>query len=201
VENDIDRPVQSKGVDGADAAMERYANGDGAAFAELYDALAPRLFGLLRKATRDAATAEDLMQQTFLHMHRERGSFIPGARVMPWAAAIARRLMIDGARRRQVEMRLFAEPFDDDGIADEPSTASPTAEELLHARRLEGRVQRRLDTLPEAQRTAYRLLQQDGLTLQGAAEVLGTSVTAVKLRAHRAYKALRTVLRDGGEAR
>jgi len=82
-------------LEGADAAMERYARGDEAAFAELYDAIAPRLLGFLRKATRDASAAEDLMQQTLLHMHRARGSFIPGAPVLPWAFAIARRLLTD----------------------------------------------------------------------------------------------------------
>ena len=40
--------------------------GDDAAFPELYDAIAPRLLGFLRKATRDDAAAEDLMQQTLL---------------------------------------------------------------------------------------------------------------------------------------
>ena len=54
------RFVTNPGVDGADAAMERYSNGDDPAFAELYDAIAPRLLGFLRKATRDACAAEDL---------------------------------------------------------------------------------------------------------------------------------------------
>ena len=75
-----------------------------------------------------------------------------------------------------------------------------TADDLLHARRLEWRLRERLESLPEIQRTAYRLLQQEGLSLKGAAEALGTSVTAVKLRAHRAYQALRAVLREAGEA-
>ncbi len=197
------RPVEraNPGDDGADAAMERYAKGDEAAFAEVYDAIAPRLLGFLRKATRDGVAAEDLMQQTFLQMHRARGSFIPGARVMPWAFAIARRLIIDSARRRRVERRLFSDaPADDDQMTYEPSAAMPTADDLLHARRLEWRVQQRLAALPEAQRTAYKLLQQDGLSLKGAAEVLGTSVSAVKLRAHRAYAALRAVLREAGDA-
>ncbi len=181
--------------------MERYSRGDEAAFAELYDAIAPRLLGFLRKATRDGDAAEDLMQQTLLQMHRHRGSFIPGARVTPWAFAIARRLLIDNARRRRVERRLFSDaPADDRRMASEPAAATPAADDLLHARRLERRVQQRLDALPENQRTAYRLLQQEGLSLKGAAEVLGTSVTAVKLRAHRAYEALRAVLRDAGEA-
>jgi RNA polymerase sigma-70 factor (ECF subfamily) len=181
--------------------MERYSRGEEAAFGELYDAIAPRLLGYLRKATRDDFAAEDLMQQTLLHIHRARGTFIPGAPVVPWAFAIARRLATDRARRRRVERRLFAEaPADDDREPFEPVAPLASADELLHARRLEHRVQQELDALPEVQRAAYKLLQQDGLTLKGAAEVLGTSVSAVKLRAHRAYRALRAALREPGDA-
>ena len=186
---------------GADSAMERYARGDEAAFGELYDAIAPRLLGFLHKATRDAFAAEDLMQQTLLHMHRARGSFISGAPVLPWAFAIARRLMTDRARRCRVEQRLFAEtPADDDRMAYEPTGTTETPEDVLHARRLARCLQQRIDALPEIQRTAYRLLSQEGLSLKKAAEVLGTSVTAVKLRAHRAYTALRAAVREAGGA-
>ena len=196
VEKRTDRVVAKPGIDAADVAMERYSNGDNAAFSELYDAIAPRLLGFLRKATRDHRDAEDLMQQTLLQIHRERGSFIPGARVIPWASTIARRLMIDSARRRRVEQRLFSDaPADEDRMTHELTTATDAAEDLLLASRLEGRIQERLDALPETQRTAYQLLQQKGLSLKEAAEVLGTSVTAVKLRAHRAYAALRNVVR------
>ena len=61
--------VANRGSDDADPAMERYSKGDEAAFAELYDAVAPRLLGFLRAATRDAVAAEDLMRQTILHIH------------------------------------------------------------------------------------------------------------------------------------
>jgi RNA polymerase sigma-70 factor, ECF subfamily len=194
------RFVTNPGVDGADAAMERYSNGDSAAFAELYDAIAPRLLGFLRKATRDGVATEDLMQQTFLQIHRARGSFIPGAPVMPWALAIAKRLVIDSARRQRVELGLFMNaPVDDDRMTSEP-TATAAADDALHARRLEQRVQQRLDDLPETQRTAYQLVKQEGLSLKRAAEALGTSVTAVKLRTHRAYLALRAVLGEEGAA-
>lgn len=192
--------AENPDLDGADAAMERYSNGDAAAFAELYDVLAPRLLRFLCKATRDRVAAEDLMQQTFLQIHRARGSFIPGAAVMPWALAIAKRLMIDGARRRRVELGLFTHPaVDDDRWTNEPA-ATAAADDLLDALRLERRVEQRLESLPETQRTAYRLVKQEGLSLKGAAKVLGTSVTSVKLRTHRAYKALRAVLREQGGA-
>src|SRR5215470_20376392 len=140
--------MTQRGCDGADAAMERYARGDETAFADLYDAIAPRLLGILRKATRDPSAAEDLMQQTLLHMHRARGSFIPGAPVMPWACAIARRLATDRARRRRVEQRLFAEtPADDDRIQYDTTVVTVAADDLLHTRRLAWRIQQRIDAL------------------------------------------------------
>jgi RNA polymerase sigma-70 factor (ECF subfamily) len=60
-------------------------------------------------------------------------------------------------------------------------------------------MQQRIDTLPELQRNAYWLLRQEGLSLKRAAAVLGTTVSAVKLRAHRASVALRAALREAEE--
>jgi RNA polymerase sigma-70 factor (ECF subfamily) len=45
-----------------------------------------------------------------------------------------------------------------------------------------------------SQRAAFELIKQEGLTVAEAAQVLGTTVAAVKLRAHRAYEALRAAL-------
>jgi RNA polymerase sigma-70 factor (ECF subfamily) len=199
---DTEPIITDADVLGADAAMERYSEGDDSAFADVYDAIAPRLLGFLRKSTRDDAIADDLLQQTLLHIHRDRGTFLRGARVMPWAYAIARRLLIDSARRRRLEQRLFADvPDDEDWMTFESASGGGAVDDLVDARRLEERVRQRLAALPETQRTTYRLLHQDGMSLKGAAEVLGTSVTAVKLRAHRAYEALRTVFRDSGGPR
>jgi RNA polymerase sigma-70 factor (ECF subfamily) len=175
-----------------DVAMERYARGDDAAFAEIYDALAPRLYGYLLRQTKDVARAEDLVQQTLLQMHRARGRFIPGAEVTPWAFAIARRLFIDGLRRGRREVLRAS---DDDGT-DEPVAADAAADDLVQAQQLAKRIQLELSRLPEAQRVAFELIKQEGLSLAQAAEVLGTTVAAVKLRAHRAYEALREVLGD-----
>src|SRR5438445_12760418 len=88
--------------DDADAAMERYADGDDAAFGIVYDRIAPRLLAFLRRRLRNDARAEDLLQQTLLNLVAGRASFLPGARVMPWACVIARRLLIDdgGSGRR-----------------------------------------------------------------------------------------------------
>jgi RNA polymerase sigma-70 factor (ECF subfamily) len=175
----------------ADLAMERYAGGESAAFAELYDALAPRLFGYLLRQTRDHARAEDLLQQTMMHIHRARDRFISGAEVMPWAFAIARRLLVDDIRRgRRVVLS-------DDGDPDPGPSEAPMADDVASANELAARIQSVLAKLPSSQRTAFELIKQEGLTVAEAAQVLGTTVAAVKLRAHRAYEALRAAL---GEA-
>ncbi len=170
--------------------MDRYARGEDAAFAELYDLLAPKLFAFLCRQTGDRARAEDLVQQTFLQMHCARETYITGADVLPWAFAIARRLAIDVHRRtkREVlgsEMDATVRALD---LAPDDALRSKQAARIL---------QDTLDTLPESQRTAFELIKYDGLSVAQAAETLGTTVIAVKLRAHRTYEALRGALQDG----
>ena len=170
--------------DEASAAMDRYAAGDDAAFGEVYDALAPRLYGYLLRQTREAARAEDLLQQTLLQIHSARGRFFPGAELMPWAFAIARRLMIDGYRKKKREAQLVEE-----GAPEAPSVAG--TDDLLHQKRLLQALDHEVTKLPDAQRVAFELTRREGLSLREVAEVLGTTVMAVKLRLHRAQLALR----------
>lgn len=176
-----------------DAAMERYANGDDSAFETLYDGLAPRLLAFLMRHTRDKSRAEDVVQQTMLQIHRHRGRFQPGAQVIPWAFAIARRLLIDQHRRggREVLAR-----SDDDSTLDLLVALDAPADQVAIAKELATRIDAELQRLPENQRVAFELIKQDGLSVAEAAETLGTTVAAVKLRAHRAYEALRAALAD-----
>ena len=173
--------------------MDRYANGDDGAFGDLYDLLAPRLYGYLVRQTRNTARAEDLVQQTFLQMHCARGRFIAGADVVPWAFAIARRLMIDGMRRGKREV---LSSQDGESLGPEAVAIGLSADDAVHAKQIAARIHHELARLPESQRVAFELIKQDGLSVAEAADVLGISVSAVKLRAHRTYEALRAVLGD-----
>lgn len=177
----------------ADLAMDRYARGEDDAFGEVYDLVSPRLLGYLTRQTRDAALAEDLVQQTLLRIHRARGRFLPGAAVIPWAMAIARRLLIDHLRHRRGDR--LTSSLEEESYAEPPDPA-PTAVDLVVANDLARRIRTAVATLPPAQREAFELIKEDELSLAEAAAVLGTTVTAVKLRAHRAYQALRLVLGD-----
>jgi RNA polymerase sigma-70 factor, ECF subfamily len=171
--------------------MDRYAAGDDDAFAVVYDALAPRLYAYLLRHTRNAADAADLLQQTMLHIHRGRGVFISGAEVAPWAFAIARRLL-SRTRRRGLVLRA------DEDLLDGRPSETPRADDLVHAHELAARVDHALAELPSSQRQAFELTKKQGLSLVQAAQVLGTTVCAVKLRIHRAYTAIRATLAEAG---
>ncbi len=170
--------------------MERYARGDEAAFAELYDAIAPRLFAFLVRQTRSEAHAKDVLQQTMLKIHLARGTFIQGAAVLPWAFAIARRLWIDQTRRGRREVPLERESVQ------EPAAEQAAPDDAAYSQELAARIGRELEKLPENQRIAFQLVKQEELSIAEAAAVLGTTESAVKLRAHRAYVALRASLGD-----
>src|SRR5439155_8247859 len=79
----------------ANEAMDRYADGDASAFPVLYNAIAPRIEGLVRRRTRDASRIDDIVEQTFERIHRARGTFIRGSDVLSWAFKIARNLCLD----------------------------------------------------------------------------------------------------------
>lgn len=185
--------VADEGRPYLDAAMDRYATGDDSAFEALYDGLAPRLIAFLRRQTQDRARAEDVVQQTMLQIHRNRGRFQVGAQVVPWAFAIARRLLIDQHRRSGRE--LLAKTDDDTAMQLLFALDAP-ADDVFIAKELAVRLDEELQRLPENQRIAFELIKQDGLSVAEAAATLGTTVAAVKLRAHRAYEALRVVLSD-----
>ena len=120
--------------------MDRYAGGEDAAFGDLYDLLAPRLYGYLLRQTRNSARAEDVLQQTFLQMHCARGRFIPGADVVPWAFAIARRLMIDGMRRGKREV---LSSHEEESIGAELVAGGLSADDKVHAKQIAARIQPR----------------------------------------------------------
>lgn len=170
--------------------MDRYARGDDGAFSTLYDLLAPRLHSFLVRRTRDDARAQDLVQQTFLQIHSARRHFTPGAAVMPWSFAIARRLLID-TLRKDVRVSFGAEED-----ARERVDQAELPDGQVGKRRLVRRVREALARLPEHQLAAFELVQGDGLTTAEAAEVLGTTPGAVKLRVHRTYVYLREQLGD-----
>jgi RNA polymerase sigma-70 factor (ECF subfamily) len=173
-----------------DAAMERYAEGDDAAFAEVFRELAPRMRAFLQRLSGRREIADDLTQETFLRIHRARGTFAKGRAVLPWAYAIARNCYLDHYRARS-RLRVSC----DSEMVHEVATGRETdAEDEVSARRSAERVEQTLAKMTPARREAFVLLRYEGLSVEAAAQVLGVSEGAVKVRAFHAYELLRQAL-------
>ena len=127
-------------------------------------------------------------------VHRARGAYVRGADPVPWIYSIAHRTFIDEARKvKRAVVRVADEDVPEvsaglDGATadrrDEPRVDPDLARAALDA----------LAELPAAQREAVVLTKLDGKSVAEAAEIAGTSVGAMKVRAHRGYEALRKLL-------
>jgi len=182
-------------VSSVDDAMSRYAQGHDAAFGEVFSALSPRLLAFLRRLCGSPELAHDLAQETFLRMHRARGSFVPGSAVVPWAYAIARNCFVSHAR--SAKSRAARSSLD---IADHEIAAGldSNAEEAAAVRQSAELVERTLAKMSVTNREAFVLIRFEGQSVADAAQILGASEGAVKLRAFRAYEMLRAALEAAG---
>src|SRR4051794_7816205 len=95
--------------DSLDQAMDRYAEGEAAAFAVLYAGLEAKLRAFLTRLTGAPSVADDLLQETFMRVHRARGGFERGGAVVPWAYAIARNAWLDYVRMAKVRAKIQVE--------------------------------------------------------------------------------------------
>jgi RNA polymerase sigma-70 factor (ECF subfamily) len=173
----------------ADEAMTRYAQGDEAAFEVVYEVVAPRIEGYVRRKVRDSARVEDIVQQTFENMHRARGRFIPGSDVLNWAFAIARNLVIDTGKKagRESSTDMTAEETMGAVLA----AAVADGEEVFLARETGALLVETFGRLTKLQREVFELVKLEGLSYQQTAATLGITVPSVRMYAHRACLCLR----------
>ena len=177
-----------------DDVMDRCARGDDAAFDELYRSAAPRIRAFLLRLCGDRALADDLNQEVFLRIHRARGSFAAGSAALPWILAIARNGFRDHVRRAQ--LRPAPTRSGDDPGALREAAPETRGDEVFFGQEMLAVVRRALQAMPVMQREAFVLIRFEGLSVGDAARILGATEGAVKLRAFRAYEALRAAL-DG----
>jgi len=171
-----------------EALFAAYRAGDDRAFDEIFGRYGAPLTRMMRRQIRSAEDATDLVQQTFLQLHRARNDFREGAQLRPWLYTIAMNLRAEYfrkmGRRKESAMDLDARP-------DMHPKVAPVDVGALET---QGQVRAALDRLPEAQRRVIQLHWFDGLSMSEVADVVGASTSAVKVRAHRGYKLLREVL-------
>jgi len=182
------------------AAAQR---GDRAAYELLLTALLPPLRAFVRRRGVEASEVEDVVQEILLSIHRARHTWRADRPFDPWMWAIARNASTDALRRQARERsRRVSAPG---GFNEESTPARALAgnssdpEERLAAAELTPRLAEALARLPASQRQAVELLYVEQLSVVEAAARAGVSPAALKVRAHRGSRALRSALRSQDE--
>jgi RNA polymerase sigma-70 factor, ECF subfamily len=194
--------------------MEAYLDGDERAFASLHDRMSPLLRAQIRGKISDPATAEDLLQGTFLKAHGARGRFAtpegssPDRAVAVWYSTIARNATIDHLRRVYRERAVKLDTAGEDTVELLESFGDPTpdseaiAVERERTQGISARIRQALAGLPPSQREVVTMHKLDGMSMAEISEQLGVREGTLRVRAHRGYKALASMLEGlrGGSA-
>jgi len=164
------------------AWMAAVQAGDQSAYQRLLEAIRPIIYAYVRKRLNSNEAAEDVCQEVLLTVHRVRHTYTPERPFEPWLFSIARSRLIDHLRRIK---RISAMEVLTDTVPEVPQMGADTT--LDNALEI-------LSRLPAGQREAFSMLKLEGLSTEEAAERAGITVSALKVRAHRAYKAIRRAL-------
>jgi len=162
--------------------MERLQQGDADACAALLDDIGPLLTRFLRRRIADHQEIEDVYQEVVVAIFQARHTYEPGRPLEPWLFAIARNIAADYTRRRWSRARW------EELVGELPERQAEATE--LNMPELD----KVLARLPPDQREAFSMLKLEALSLEAAAARSGISVTALKARAHRAYKSLKKMI-------
>jgi RNA polymerase sigma-70 factor (ECF subfamily) len=169
--------------------MRDYQSGRFEAFDEIYAAIGPGLRRYLLSQARDGARADDLVQETFLQMHRARHTYDSSLPLLPWVMAIARHVWLMDCRTRS--RRPWAP-------ADVMEMELPVrAEAASLAERSE--VRRALGRVTPDRRDAVIQHHLLGFSFKEIAERAGIAETAAKLRSSRGMKQLRALLKGSSK--
>jgi RNA polymerase sigma-70 factor (ECF subfamily) len=170
-----------------DELMAAYQAGETAAFDELFRRYALPLLRALRRRL-GAEDASDVVQQTFLQLHRCRFDYQPGAGIRPWIYTIAFNL-----QRRQARRGHSQDAFIEEETAIGDGVTWPADGVAIHS------VRSAVERLPREQQRVIALHWFEGLPFDQVATTVGASLSAVKVRAHRGYIALRQIFERDDE--
>src|SRR5262249_8138607 len=169
-----------------------YQGGSLDAFQELYAQLAAAVRRYLLHLTGGSEIADDLLQETFLQMHRSRAAYNPAYAVRPWVFGLARNVFLMNRRAAWRWAKVH-----------ESCEALPEFPVLPEADRLGSREEIRscIANLPEDQAEALLLHHEWGFSFDEIAGMLGISAAAARARASRGMADLRVALNSLQRAR
>lgn len=172
--------------------VERFKQGDTAAFEEIVTRHQRSVLNLVYRFTGDASRAEDLAQEVFVRLYRALGGFEAKARFFTYLYKITLNLCLkDREREQRRRAQSLDTPSDDTHRAREVEDPTGSAEDIAQRHDTARIVREAVQSLPDEQRTAVILHRFHGLSYEELAEVLEISLPAVKSRLHRAKLALK----------
>ena len=191
------RPVTVQTDDSA--LVDRLQNGDSLAFEELVRQHGPRLLRVARRMMKTEEDARDAVQDAFVAVFKSIGNFQEGSQLSTWLHRIcinACLMRLRSQRRRPEEdIEQYLPTFTDNGHQTDPSVSwRESAEGMMQRTEVCSLVRASIDRLPETYRVVLLLRDIEELTTEEAAETLGVTPNAVKIRLHRGRQALRGLL-------
>jgi len=162
--------------------IDRFLDGDQAAFNDLMAAHEDRVFAVCLRMLRDREAALDATQETFITVFRKVGSFAGKSAFSTWLYRVAVNTCYDSLRRQK---RHRADP-----LPEHHDPPDRTSGDEIAAAELRPDIEPALMEVPIEFRSAIVLVDLEGLSLQDAAEALGVAVGTVKSRLFRGRRLL-----------
>jgi RNA polymerase sigma-70 factor, ECF subfamily len=175
--------------------MLRFGGGDASAFDALYSRHRSAVFRYLLRQCGNRAAAEELFQDIWMNLVQARGRYKVEAKFSTYLYTLAHNRLMDHFRRRK-GVALVSLDQDEDDPLELPASATLQPERAAESREQAARLLALVDALPAAQREAFLLQEEGGLSLEEIAQVTGSNREAVKSRLRYALNKLRDGMKD-----
>ena len=173
--------------------VARAASGDGAAFRAIVDLWRARVVAFGYRMTGNAAEAEDLGQEVFLHVYTVLRRYDPSRPFAPWMRRVMTNVVLNRLRSRPARPASLDAAAEEGFLPADPRSVDPAG--AAAAAEVAAIVRRRMAALPDGWRAVVALRYGEGLTVLEVAEALDLPENTVKTRLFRAREALRGALR------
>lgn len=182
--------------------LERFRAGDRRAFDVLMKRHEVGLFNFILRSVRDRATAEELLQDTWIRVLSGLKDFQRASKFSTWAYTVARNLCIDQARkavlRRHPSLDQSLKSSTDDGptLGEVVADRGPRADRSAISKELQSKLVQAIQELPEDQREVFMLREYGSLAFKEIADIVGAPENTVKSRMRYALERLQSALAE-----
>lgn len=164
--------------------MTRVKQGDLDALSPLFEKYHKKLYNFFLRLTRNASQSQDLTQNVFRRILSYRESYDTNKNFRSWIYQIARNIHLDYVTQHKIKISEFSKP-------EQYQYDQENAIEQMESKTKEKALYEALALMPPEQREILELSRFQGLKYQEIAEITGNSISAIKVKVHRAIKKLR----------